>query len=85
MNKITIKVDGMKCPMCEAHTNDALRKAFPKAKNVVSSHQSGETVFLIAEEISDDAIRAALADTGYRIGEITRETQEKKKGFFGLF
>ena len=29
MQKITVKIDGMICGMCEAHVNDAVRKAFP--------------------------------------------------------
>ena len=29
MLKITVQVDGMMCGMCEAHVNDAVRKAFP--------------------------------------------------------
>lgn len=37
MQKITVKVDGMQCGMCEAHVNDAVRAAFP-VKKVTSSH-----------------------------------------------
>ena len=29
MEKITVEVSGMMCGMCEAHINDAVRKAFP--------------------------------------------------------
>ena len=28
MLKYTLKVDGMACGMCEAHVNDAVRKAY---------------------------------------------------------
>lgn len=28
MVKITLKIDGMSCGMCEAHINDAVRAAF---------------------------------------------------------
>ena len=28
MVKITAKVEGMMCDMCEAHVNDAVRKAY---------------------------------------------------------
>ncbi len=30
--KITVKVDGMMCGMCESHVNDAVRKAFSVKK-----------------------------------------------------
>ena len=41
MKQITLKVDGMMCGMCESHVNEAVRKAFPKAKKVTSSHSKG--------------------------------------------
>ncbi len=84
MIRITIAVEGMKCPMCEAHANDALRKSFPTLKKVTSSHKENKTVVLIDQDITDDAIRAAFAPTGYKVGEISR-AEEKKKGLFGLF
>lgn len=34
MQKITVKVDGMQCGMCEAHVNDAVRAALDR-KSVV--------------------------------------------------
>ena len=37
MLQYTIVVEGMACSMCEAHVNDAIRKAFP-VKKVTSSH-----------------------------------------------
>ena len=52
MQKITVKVDGMMCGMCEAHVNDAVRKAFP-VKKVTSSHSKGETVILTKNDIED--------------------------------
>ena len=43
MYQTTVGVDGMMCGMCEAHVNDAVRKAFP-VKKVTSSHGKGQTV-----------------------------------------
>ena len=40
---ITVQVDGMMCGMCEAHVNDAVRKAFP-VKKVTSGAQIGHQV-----------------------------------------
>jgi len=34
MMKITLKIDGMMCGMCESHVNDTLRKAFPVKKQI---------------------------------------------------
>ena len=46
MNKITLKIEGMACNMCEAHMNETVRRALPKAGKVSSSFRKGETVFL---------------------------------------
>ena len=53
MLKITVQVDGMVCGMCEAHVNDAVRKAFP-VKKVASSHSKGETVILTEIDIAEE-------------------------------
>ena len=50
MQKITVKVDGMQCGMCEAHVNDAVRAAFP-VKKVTSSHSKKETVIITDTDI----------------------------------
>ena len=38
MLQYTIVVEGMACSMCEAHVNDAIRKAFPV--NLVSQQRA---------------------------------------------
>ncbi len=80
MKKITLGVDGMMCGMCESHVNDAVRKAFP-VKKVSSSHGKGETVILTEQDISEDALRAAVEATGYHVTAFRSEPYEKK----GLF
>ena len=44
MIETVVQVDGMMCGMCESHVNDAVRKAFPEAKKVASSHTKAQTV-----------------------------------------
>ena len=83
MWKITAKIDGMMCGMCEAHVNDAVRKAFP-VKKVSSSHGKGETVIITEEDIAEDALGAAVEETGYRLLSMKKEAYEKK-GLFGAF
>lgn len=82
MTKITVKVDGMMCGMCEAHVNDAVRKAFP-VKKVTSSHSKGETVILTENDIDESALRSAINATGYEVKTVTKEPYEKK-GLFGF-
>ncbi len=82
MNKVTVKIDGMMCGMCESHVNDAIRRAFP-VKKVTSSHAKGEAVILTETDIREEALRTALAPTGYRVLEVRTE-EYKKKGLLGL-
>ncbi|MCD8374784.1 MAG: cation transporter [Oscillospiraceae bacterium] len=81
MIKTTVEVKGMMCGMCEAHVNDAVRKAFPDVKKVTSSHSKNETV--ITSETQPDAaeLKSVIEATGYEVGAITSE--EAKKGIFG--
>lgn len=81
MVQITLKIDGMACGMCESHVNDAVRARFP-VKKVTSSHTRGETVILSEEEISEEALRATIEPTGYKVVGYASAPYEKK-GLFG--
>lgn len=81
MIQYRIAVEGMACSMCEAHINDAVRKAFP-VKKVTSSRSKKETTVLTETELDEDAMRAAISATGYEVGEIRKEPWAKK-GLFG--
>lgn len=70
MLKITLKIDGMMCGMCEAHINDAIRSHFP-AKKVSSSRRKGETVFYMAEAPDMERLQAILHETGYELKGVT--------------
>lgn len=81
MVKTVLTIDGMACGMCESHVNDAVRKAFP-VKKVTSSRSKKETTVIAETELDEDALRAAISATGYEVGEIRKESWEKK-GLFG--
>ena len=83
MIETIVKVDGMMCGMCEAHVNDAVRRAMP-VKKVSSSHVKGETVILSEDVPDPQKIREAIDPTGYRVKEISSRHYEKK-GFRALF
>ena len=82
MTETTVNISGMMCGMCESHVNDAVRKAFT-VKKVNSSHTKGRTEILSEEELPEEKLRAAIAETGYEVGKITSEPYEKKG--FSLF
>lgn len=83
MVKITVGVDGMQCGMCEAHVNDAVRRAFP-VKKVSSSHTKGLTVILSEQPIGEQALRDVIGQTGYEVTSFSSEPYEKR-GLFGAF
>ena len=83
MIRITVQVEGMMCGMCEAHVNDAIRRALP-VKKVTSNHKKGQTVILAREDIPDGLIEAAIRDMGYTPLGITRE-EEQSRGLKTLF
>ena len=80
MWKYTVEVNGMMCGMCEAHINDAVRKAFP-VKKVNSSRSKKQTMVLSERELDTAALVDAIRNTGYEVGKIQKEAY-KKKGFF---
>ena len=81
MIKTSLKIDGMMCSMCEAHINDVIRKAVPGAKKVSASHRTGEASFVTETPVDEDALRAAIAQTGYTCLDVTAEPWEKKSWF----
>ena len=82
MIQTTVQVSGMACSMCEAHVNDAVRSAL-NVKKVTSSHGKGETVILTEQPVDEQAVRDALADTGYDVTAVASHPY-KKKGLFGF-
>ena len=72
MVKITVNIEGMMCPHCEAHVNEAIKAAF-QAEDVVSSHEKKTTVFTSPEHVDEDKIREVIKNAGYEVTGITEE------------
>jgi copper chaperone len=82
MYETTVKISGMVCGMCEAHINDAVRRAFP-VKKAASSHARGETVILSERPLDEQKLRAAITEAGYDVASVRVEPCEKR-GLFGF-
>ena len=82
MQKVTVRIDGMMCGMCEAHVADAIRAALPQAKKVKASRAHGEATFLIDGGFDAETLKKAVDETGYTFGGVTCE-EYKKHGLFG--
>lgn len=80
MIRTVLDVDGMMCGMCEAHVNDAVRRALP-VKSVKSSHRKGRTEIISEAPLDPAAIEAALRDTGYALKGVSA-SEYTKKGLF---
>ena len=80
MYKVTLGIEGMMCPMCEAHVSDELRKAF-NPKKVTSSHKNNNSIMILKDEVSEEEVKNVIAPTGYTLTSFTIEPYEKK----GLF
>ncbi len=72
MEKITLGIEGMMCPMCEAHMNDTIRKAFDVTK-VKSSRNKKQTVFYVDKPVTDEEIEKVIKETGYTLLSIERQ------------
>ena len=70
----------MKCGMCEAHVNDAVRDNF-NVKKVKSSHSKGQTVILTEGDMDEKKLSNIVSATGYIVTEVQKKPYEKK----GLF
>lgn len=80
MFKITAKVEGLKCPNCERHVNEAIKEAF-SIKKVTASHTEKEVVITSKEDINNDKLTAVITEAGYEVMDIQKETY---KTFLGL-
>ena len=82
--KYTLKINGMRCGMCEAHVNDVIRKNFT-VKKVNSSHIKNQTIIISHEELDEALIKNKIDETGYILEDIKKETVEKQGFFQKLF
>ena len=78
MWKYTVEVNGMMCGMCEAHVNDAVRKACP-VKKVSSSRSKNQTVILSETELDTEVLMNAIRGTGYEVGSDPERAVQKKR------
>ena len=84
MIETVLKVEGMACGMCESHVNEVVRKT-AEVKKVTSSYTKGETVILSEQPLDIEALRRAIAETGYTVKGAQEKPCEKKGFFAALF
>ena len=62
----TLKIEGMMCGHCEMHTKKAL-EALDGVTKAEVSHKTGTAVVTLAKDVSDDALKQAVAEQGYEV------------------
>lgn len=62
--KMTLNIEGMMCPHCEAHVKKAL-EAVAGVETAVTSFKDGTAVLTLSAAPDEKALRAAVEDAGY--------------------
>ena len=65
----TLKIEGMMCGHCSAHTKQAL-EAVDGVSLAEVSHQNGTAVLTLTKPVADDALTKAVESAGYKVVEI---------------
>ena len=64
--EITISVEGMMCPMCEAHVTKALL-AVKGVKKAAASHEKKQVTITASASVDTAALKAAIVKAGYKV------------------
>lgn len=67
--KKTLKIEGMMCGHCEMHTKKAL-EALDGVTKAEVSYKTGTAVVTFEKEVSDGALKQAVAEQGYQVTDI---------------
>ena len=76
MVETLLRVDGMICGMCERHINDVVSKT-ARVNKVTSSPPKGETVIVSEQPVDVEALKAAIAETGYTVTGVQTRPYEQ--------
>ena len=67
--KKTVTIEGMMCGHCEMHVKNAL-EALDGVTAAEVSHEAGTAVVTLAGDVSDDTMKKAVEDQGYKVTAI---------------
>ena len=68
---VEIKIEGMMCKHCVAHVEKAL-SALPSVASVEVDLAAGTATVVLASEVEDSVLSAAIVEAGYEVVEIKR-------------
>ena len=64
--EITMKIEGMMCPHCEASVKKAL-EAIPTVESAAASHESGTAKVTLNADTPFDVLKKAVEDLDYKV------------------
>lgn len=64
--EITMKIEGMMCPHCEAAVKKAL-EAIPTVSEASASHEKGEAHIVLSAETPFDTLKKAVEELDYKV------------------
>ena len=66
MKETNLIVNGMMCGGCENRVKNAI-KNIEGVKNVTADHNTGKVIVISDNEVSEEIIKEALEDIGYKV------------------
>ncbi len=66
--KITLKIEGMMCPHCEANVKKTLEE-FAEVREAVVSHTDGTAIVTLDADLGVATLKKAIEDKGYKVVE----------------
>lgn len=72
MIKTTLKIEGMRCKMCEAHVNDMIKENYD-VKKVKSSAKNCETVVVSEKALDAEKLGTQIAELGFKLISVSSE------------
>ncbi len=64
--ELTMKIEGMMCPHCEASVKKAL-EAIPTVIEAVPNHERGEALVKLSAETDFDVLKKAVEELDYKV------------------
>ncbi len=64
--ELTLKIEGMMCPHCEAHAKKAL-EGVDGVVSAVTSHTAGTAMLVLEHEVPMEMLKKAVEDCGYKV------------------
>lgn len=62
----TMKIEGMMCPHCEAHTKKALEE-LDGVESADASFRNGTAVVTLTKDVANSALKEAVEKAGYTV------------------